>query len=145
MTIPWDLGATGTNTIGTEIPLTSHLTQPFTPQLALTGGARIDVQPRANYGPEVGPQNGGNANYTFTSGMSAELPRGAASGSNASVAPVDESGATRDVRMTQDMQMGIELASCFPSPSTLDLIVVAGNAESSHPHAVIKHSLYTSE
>ena len=110
------------------------MTHPFTSQLALTGGARVDVQPRAIYGPDMGPQNDGNAYYTFTSGVSAELLRGTASGSSALVAPVDGSRATQDMQMV--IGRDIELASFFPSPSSLDLTVVAASPEASlhHPY-----------
>ena len=134
MTITWDLGATGANTIGTETPLTSQVTHPFTPQLALTGGAHVDVQPSANYEPDMDPQNDGNAYYTFASGVSAELLRGAVSESSALVAPVDRSRATQDMHMIRDRD--IEPASFFCSPSMLDLTVVAASAEASlhHPY-----------
>ena len=119
MTITWHLGATGTGTTGEEAPLLNHLTLHFTPQLALTGVDRADVQPGAIDGPDMAPQNDENANYLSTLGMSAEWPRGAASGSSALVAPVDELGVAPDMRTTQDMQMNIERASFFLLPRRL--------------------------
>ncbi len=113
----------------------NQLTHHFAPQLALTGGARVDVQPRAMSGPGLDPPNGRGACYTFASGMSAEFPRDAASESSALVAPVGGSRATLDMQMTRDRD--IELASAFPSPSTLDLTVVAAGAEDALYHAII--------
>jgi hypothetical protein len=110
--------------VGTETPLINQLTHLFTPQLALTGGARVDVQPSAMYELEMGPKNSGDVYYTLTSGMSAELPRDAAS--SKLVAPGDGSGATLDMQMTRDRD--IEVASIFPSSSTLDLTVIADGA-----------------
>lgn len=106
MTITRHLGATETNTIGTETPLVNHLTHPFTPQL---DWVRPDAQLRTMREPEMGRQNGGDACYTFISGTSAELPRGAASGSSALVAPVRGSRATLDMQMTRGRER--ELAS----------------------------------
>lgn len=86
----------------------NHLTHPFTPQL---DWVREDTQLGTMREPEMGRQRGGNAYYAFVSGMSAELPRGAASGSSASVARVGGSSATLDMQMTRGRE--IKLASFF--------------------------------
>ena len=112
----------------------NQLTHSFTPQLARTRGAHVDVQLRAMCEPETGPQSGGDVCYTLISGMSAELPRDSASESSTLVAPVDGSSSTLDMQMTRDRDR--ELASFFPSPSMFDLSVVADGADARH-HAVI--------
>ena len=69
--------------------------------------------------------------------MSAELPRDAASESSALVAHAGGPRATLDMQMKRDRD--IDLASVFPSPSTLDLTVVAAGAEDAPYHAVIQY------
>jgi len=123
----------------TGTPMMDQLTHRFSPQLALTGGARVDVQPRAMCGPEMVPQNSGDVCYTLTSEMSAELPRAAAS--STLVAPVDGSSATLDMQMMRNRDR--KLASFFPPPSTLDLTVVADGAEDAPHHAVAQYRSYS--
>ena len=88
--------------------------------------------------PEMGPQNGVDVAYKDTSGMSAELLRGAASESSALVTPVDGSRTTHDMQMIRGRDG--ELASFFPSPSILDLTVVAASAGASLHHAAIQYN-----
>lgn len=126
--------------IGTGTPLMNQLTHSFTPQLARTGDAHVDVQLRATCGSGTDPQSGGDVCYTLISGMSAELPRDSASESSTLVAPVDGSRATLDMQMTSDRDR--ELASLFPSPSMFDLTAVADGADARH-HAVIQYRPYT--
>jgi len=90
----------------------------------------------------MGPENGGSAYYTFTSGMGAELPRGAASGSSALAVSVGGSRATLDMQTIGGRDR--ELASFFPSSSVLDLTVVTASADASLHHAVIQYDSHTS-
>ena len=132
---------TGTNTVGTETPWVNHLTHPFTPRLPPTDDVRADGHLKAMREPEMGYQNGLDVTYKDTSGMSAELLRGAASESSALVAPIDGSRATQNMQMIRGRNG--ELASFFPSPSMLDLTVVAASADASLHHAVIEYNLCT--
>ena len=84
----------------------NHLTHPFAPQL---DWVREATQLGTMREPEIGRQRGGDAYYTFISGMSADLPRGAASESSALVARVGGSRATLDMQMTRGRER--ELAS----------------------------------
>ena len=120
----------------------NHLAYPFTQQLAPTERVHGDVQFKTTREPGMGPQNAGDAGYTFTSGMSAELPRGAASESSTLVDPLSGSRATLDMQMAGGRER--ELVNFFPSPSTLDLTVVATSAEALLHHAVIQYRPYTS-
>ena len=120
----------------------NHLTYPFTPQLAPTERVHVDVQFKAMCEPGMRSQNGGDACYASTSGMSAELPRGAASESSTLVDPAHGSRATLDMHMTGGRER--ELVNFFPSPSTLDLTVVATGAEAFLHHAIIPYRPYTS-
>ena len=115
---------------------------PFTPQLPPSEGVGVDGQLRAMREPEIGSQNGVDVCIESTSGMSAELLRGGASESSALVAPVDGSRATHDMQMIRGRDG--ELASFFPSPSMLDLTVVAANADASLHHAAVQYNPCTS-
>ena len=95
----------------------NHLIHPFTTQLPPTDGVRAEGHLRAMRDPEMGPQNGVDVSYKHTSGMSAELLRGAASESSALVAPVDGSRATHDMQMIRGRNG--ELASFFLLPRCL--------------------------
>jgi len=125
--------------VGTETPLMNQFTHRFSPRLALTEGACVDVQPRAMCGPEMEPQNSGDVCYTHTSEMSAEFPRAPAS--STLVVPVDGSRVTLDMQMTRDRDG--ELVSFFPSLSTLDLTVDVDDAEDAPHHAVIQYRSYS--
>ena len=91
----------------------NHLTYPFIPQLASTEKVDVDVQFKTTCEPGMGPQNGGDACYTSTSGMNAELPRGVASESSTLVASVSGSRATLDMQITGGRER--ELVSFLPS------------------------------
>jgi len=125
----------------TEIPLMHPLMQPSTAQFAPTGDAHVNVQARAMRESEMDHQNGDDAGYAFTTGMDAVLPRGATPESSAPDAPVDQSTATLDMQMIGGRD--IALASFFPSPSPLDLIVVAAGAEDALHHVVSQYRSHT--
>ena len=115
---------------------------PFILQLPPTDGVRVDGQLRAIREPEMGSQNGVDVCYNSTSGMSAELLRGGPSESSALVAAINGSRATHDMHMMRGRDG--EPASLFPSPSMLDLTVVAASAGSSLHHTFIQYNPYKS-
>ena len=128
--------------VGTETPMMDHLMHPFTLRPTSTDGDCVDGQPRAMYRPEMGSQNGGDACYAPTSGMSAELARGTASESSPLVAPVEGSRATLDMQTIRGWDT--KLASFCPSPLMLHLILVAASAGTSLRHAAVRYNSYTS-
>ena len=119
LTIARHPDATGTDKIGTGSPSMNHLTHPFTPQLAPTDRAHVDVQFWTMYEPGIGSRNSGDVCYTSISGMSAELARGAASESSTLGALVGGSRATQDMQMIGSSER--DVASFLPSTSTFDL------------------------
>jgi len=122
---------------GTETPFMNHLTHSFTPQ-PTPADVCVDGQLRAVRRPEMGSQNGGDACYASTSGMNAELARGAASESSALVAHVDGSRATLGMQVIRDSDS--ELASFCPSPLMLELTVVTTSPGASLRRAAIRYN-----